>query len=377
MTVSVSRRHLFGVAGTTAALALAPRAARAATATVKQPPVSAGFAPDPGVALLARNENPYGPAPSARQAIADYAAAGCYYANGGEEKLRAMLAERHGVTPDHILIGSGSSEVLICATMALPQGGHILAPELFFDPQVRYAETKGTKVVRVPLAPDMQIDLAATQAAVTPDTRLVHICNPNNPTGLLLEPAALRRFVAAVGPKAVVLIDEAYNELTSVPEMTSLADRVKAGDNVIVTRTFSKIYGMAGLRVGYALARPELIAKLKPWAMSVGGNTAGLAAAIASFEDEAFLAMSKARIVEARQMIEAAAKSAGLPVLKSETNFVYVKVPDAEAVRARMAERNILIRGPYGKWTEWSRVSCGRVEDVARYAAALPAVVSA
>jgi histidinol-phosphate aminotransferase len=293
-----------------------------------------------------------------------------------------MIAERHGLTPDHVLLGSGSTEVLNCATMALAGpgdggGGHILAPALFFDPPVRYAETKGVKVVRVPLAADMGIDLGAMAAAVSPQTRLVHICNPNNPTGMLLGGAAMRAFADRLPASTFLLVDEAYNELTDDPAGTSLAALVKSRPNLIVARTFSKIYGMAGLRVGYVLADPAVIERLEPWTMNVGGNTAGLAAAIASYDDTAFLAMSKSRIVEGREMINAAVKAAGLTALPSATNFVFVKVPDAESVRKGMAARGILIRGPYGEWTGWSRVSTGRIEDVKRYVAALPEVVSA
>jgi len=373
LTPALSRRGLFGVAGTGAALALsASRPAFALTPAAS--PSAAVFSPPAGTAFLARNENPYGPSPAARRAIADAASEGCYYANGGEKRLTAMIAERHGLTPAHVLIGSGSTEVLNCATMAIGQGHAIVAPNLTFDPPIRYAETKGAKIVRVPLGADMGIDLKAIAAAITPETRLVHICNPNNPTGMMLSGDKLRAFVKAAGPGVTVLLDEAYNELTDQPDASSLVDRVRAGDNVIVARTFSKVYGMAGLRIGYALASPELIAKLKPWSMSVGGNTAGLAGAIASYQDEAFVRSSKARIVEARQTITEGVGKAGLTALPSSTNFVFVKVKDAEAVRARLADRGIIIRGPYGEWTQWSRVSTGRMEDVKRYVAALPEV---
>jgi histidinol-phosphate aminotransferase len=335
------------------------------------------FGHAPGVAFLARNENPYGPSPAALRAMADAASAGCYYANEADGRLAAMIAERHGLTPDHVMVGNGSTEVLNCATMAFGREGGIVAPELLFEPPLGYAEKKGVAVTRVPLRPDMGMDLAALAAAVSPGVGLVHLCNPNNPTGLLVPGAAMRAFVAKVSPIAPVLVDEAYNELTDDPTAHSVVDRVKAGDRVIVTRTFSKLHGLAGLRVGYAIARPDLITAMKGWSMSNGGNTAGLAAAMASYDDRPFLAMSKARIVEAREMIEAAARAQGLDTLPSATNFVLVKVPDAEKLRKALADRNVVIRGPYGKWTEWSRVSCGRIEDVRRYAAALPAALSA
>ncbi|WP_448578325.1 pyridoxal phosphate-dependent aminotransferase [Thermaurantiacus sp.] len=372
--MGVSRRAILGATGAGLAMAVsAPAQARPDPGAVAR----GAFGHAPGVAFLARNENPYGPSPAALRAMAATASAGCYYANEAESRLAAMIAERHGLTPDHVMIGNGSTEVLNCATMAFGRDGGIVAPELLFEPPLSYAEKKGVAVTRVPLGPDMGMDLKALAAAVSPGVGLVHLCNPNNPTGLLVPGAAMRAFVTKVSPIAPVLVDEAYNELTDDPVAHSVVDRVKAGDRVIVTRTFSKLHGLAGLRVGYAIARPDLIAAMKGWSMSNGGNTAGLAAAMASYDDRPFLAMSKARIVEARGMIEAAARAQGLATLPSAANFVLVRVPDAERLRKALADRDVVIRGPYGKWTQWSRVSCGRIEDVRRYAAALPAALAA
>jgi histidinol-phosphate aminotransferase len=328
--------------------------------------------------MLMRNENPYGPSPAALKAIAESAASGCYYANGGERALAAAIAARHGLTPAHILIGAGSNEVLNCATMALGQKGAIVASDLTFDPPLRYAENKGVPVIRVPLKPDMSQDLDRIAGSVTPQTRAVHLCNPNNPTGRLIPAAQVRALAAALPAHVTLILDEAYNELTPDPAANTLIDRVKAGDNIVIARTFSKIFGLAGLRIGYAIARPDLIAQMKPWSMSVGNSTAGLAAALATYDDADFLAFSRAKIIEARRMIEQAAQQAGLETLPSATNFVYVKVPDADRLQKALAAQNILIRPSYGpRWTQWSRVSCGKMEDVARYAEALPNLLSA
>ncbi len=371
MDFSLSRRKLFAATGAgAAALALPP-----ATAHATLPP-RIPFAPNPAVAQLSRNENPYGPSSAALAAIAEHARAGCYYALAGEAKLVAMIAERHGLTPAHVMMGAGSAEVLNCAVMALGAGGEVLAPDLTFDPPLLWAEDKGVQVKRVPLAADMGIDLPAIARAVGPNTRAVHICNPNNPTGKLLDPATLRRFADQTGPKATLILDEAYNELTESPDANTLVDRVRAGDNIVVARTFSKVYGLAGMRVGYALGRPDIIARMRPWGMnSVGGNTAGIAAAIASYADADFIRSSRERIFEARGLIEAAARKAGLEALPSAGNFVFVKVPDADRLQAAMEKRGILIRGTYGPWAQWSRVSCGKIADVERYAAALPELV--
>src|SRR5512146_650318 len=187
MRPTVSRRSPFGIAGGTAAAISLTTLARATT-TPPNP-----LAPPPGAAYLMRNENPYGPSPRARQAIADNAANGCYYSDSGDDALVAAIAKPHGVTPAHILIGHGSSEVLNCATMAFGKGedgrGHILASDLTFNPPLSYAAGKGVPVSRVPLKADLSQDLDRMAAAVTPNTSAVHICNPNNPTGRLI-PAA-------------------------------------------------------------------------------------------------------------------------------------------------------------------------------------------
>jgi histidinol-phosphate aminotransferase len=156
-----------------------------------------------------------------------------------------------------------------------------------------------------------------------------------------------------------------------------MLDLVKSGADVIVSRTFSKIYGLAGMRIGYVMSTRQNAERVAANIMTVDLATSALAAAIASLNDSAFMAFSKNRILEARRMILDATRGLGLETLPTQANFVFVKVPDADAVHARMAERGIVIRGAYGKWKNWSRVSTGRIEDVRRYVAALPAAVAA
>lgn len=336
------------------------------------PPI---FGPPEGVALLSRNENPYGPAPSALGAIYDTASKGCYYADGGVRKLTEMIATRFGLDTGNVIVSSGSTEVLSAAALAMPEGKSILCPELFWDTTVLYGQRKGVAVKRVPLEEDMSVSLKRVAAAIGPDVGMIQICNPNNPTGVIIDGDAMRSFVRNVDPSITILVDEAYNELTSRPEYYSVAGLVNDHPNLIVCRTFSKIFGLAGMRVGYALTSPATVEKLSGYLMSFGGNTAGLAAAIASFEDDAFMHYSKRKILEARGMIMAAVETAGLEALPSETNFVYVKVPDADTLQARMRENGVMIRGAYGDWTQWSRVSTGKLADVLRYAELLPQLV--
>ncbi len=358
------------LAGSAAATLAAPVAAQAVTATAPSL-----FGPMQGQALLSRNENPYGPAPSALSAIADSAIKGCYYADRGITRLSAMIAERHGVSPKQIVVGSGSTEILSAIALAWGQKGEILCPGLFWDTTVNYAERQGAKATRVPLLPDMNVDLAGMAGQMSDSVSLVQVCNPNNPTGMVVDNASLRAFAAQVTPKATLLVDEAYIELADNSEAISLIDLVRAGQDVIICRTFSKIYGMAGLRVGYAITTEENAARINGYLMSFGGNMAGLAGAIASYNDTAFLNSSRAMIQEGRSMINDAVKQSGLTALPSQTNFVFVAVPDADALQKAMAERNISIRGSYGSLKTYSRVSTGKLEDVARYTAALPQVM--
>ncbi|PEQ13872.1 histidinol phosphate aminotransferase [Novosphingobium sp. PC22D] len=365
-------RRVF-MAGTAAATGLI--AGGPGRAVEKPAGASDYFGPGPGEALLSRNENPYGPAPSALSAISQCASKGCYYADKGVEKLSAMIAERHGVRKEQVVLGSGSTEILCAVALAWGRSGMIVCPDLFWDTTVLYGERQGAKSLRVPLKADMNVDLAAMDAATGEGVSLVHICNPNNPTGMLVDPAGMRTFAERITPKATLLVDEAYNELTDNPAANTVVDLVKEGKDIIVCRTFSKIYGMAGMRVGYAITSEKNAARIRGYLMSFGGNVSGLAAAIGSYDDAGFLERSKAMVREGREMILAAVKSAGLTALPCETNFVFVEVPDADAVKAAMAQRGIAIRGAYGTWKQYSRVSTGKLEDVRRYAEALPQVI--
>lgn len=373
MTNGLSRRSLIGAASAGTALALG-----GAPVLAEPKPRRSLFGPAPGIAWLTYNENPYGPSPRAIQAMAAAASKGCYYTDDASDRLRAMVAERFGLTPGHAVIGNGSTEVLSAAALEWSRSGPIICPELFFDEPLQVAARHGGRLIRVPLQPDMNIDLDAMAAAAAANkASMVYLCNPNNPTAMLVDPLALRAFTSKLPKETVLLVDEAYNELTDQPRANSMIDMVKAGRNVIVSRTFSKIHGLAGLRIGYALSTPANAERIKGNIMTIDLGTAALAAAIASLNDEAFMAFSKNRILEGRGLILDAARKAGLDVLPSQANFVFVRVPDANAAKARMADRGIIIRGAYGKWKQWSRVSTGKIEDVRRYAAALPAAVSA
>ena len=186
--------------------------------------------------------------------------------------------------------------------------------------------------------------------------------------------------VIKASKKCTVLVDEAYNEITNMPGKNSMIPLVKAGHDVFVARTFSKLYGLAGMRVGYMIASPETSDKMRMYGLgNYAMNQAGVAAAIASYDDFDFLNYSKSKIQEARGMIEDAVKENGLTAAPSETSFVFVNLGklNAEEFRQEMAKHNVLIRGIYQDYTNWSRVSCGKIHDVQQYVSALPTVLAA
>ncbi len=367
--MEISRRSM--MIGATVAPFAAPGLALARPVSPPAPMIGGMFGPKQGVALLSRNENPYGPSPKAQAAAELATAKGAYYADVASTVLIKLIAEKYGVSPDQVVIGTGSGEVLCAIALAWKAKGAYLGAELFWDTTAKWGVALGGTMKTVPLNAAMEVDLPAMAAAVDTSIGLVHIVNPNNPTGLLLDGDKLRGFIKTVAPKKTVLIDEAYNELVPNADYSSMIDMVRAGHDVIITRTFSKIFGMAGMRVGYAITSPANAALIRSYMMT-SLSASGLAAAIASYEEEDFKTFSKGKIVEAREMITAAAKSSGLPLLTPAANFVYVKVADANAVQKAMAAKGVMIRGTYGKWSQWSRVSTGRIEDVERYCAALP-----
>lgn len=372
----VNRRELLMGAAMAAASASTVSASTGLAVGGVAPPL---YGPKAGVAKLNANENPYGPSPAALRAMLDASRNGAYYVGDSVKRLRAMIAEKHGLTPEHILFSAGSSGVLTYLAVAASKQGKILGPDLFWDTTTKMAlRQSGGELVRLPKTEDLTIDLKAMEAAVTDDISLVHVTNPNNPTGQVLSPALLTEFCKRVSKKATVLLDEAYNELTDKPDVHTMVPLIKQGYDVLVARTFSKIYGLAGMRVGYLIGSPERIAEAANYSLGdYALNQAGVAAAVASYDDEAFLNYSKSQIVQGREMIIEGLKANGLSALPSSTNFMFVDLGrrNAEEFRAAMAERRVLIRGIYRDYTQWSRVSMGMLEDVEDYVAALPPVL--
>ena len=375
----ISRRSFLGSSAAAGLLATGSTVGVAAKAASSKAPSGPAYGPAPHVAKLNANENPYGPSPAAMQAAFEAVReGGAYYVWDTVKRLKAMIAERNGVSPEQVALANGSSAVLTFIATAAGQRGNILTPDLFWDSTVVRGTRQSGEIVRLPKTESLAIDLLAMERAISDDISLVHVTNPNNPTSLLLDGEELRAFVRRAARKTTVLVDEAYNELTDRPEYYSMVDLVREGHDVIIARTFSKIYGMAGMRVGYTIASAENTAMIESY--GIGDytlNQAGMAAAVASYNDQGFLEMSRAKIFEGRQMIEEGLKANGLSALPSATNFLFVNLGDLNAsdFQKRMATRNVSVRGVYRDYHNFSRVSMGRLEHVQMYVDALPAVL--
>jgi len=318
----------------------------------------------PGQVRLVFNENPYGPSPKALAEVANILPLTAYYPDDIEGELVELFMERLRLDREQIFLSSGSNEGLQAAMLAFGKQGKVLSPGLTYSDHLLYAQQLGVMVERVPLREDMAIDLEAIARAVDGSVSLVYLCNPNNPTGLAIDGDELRAFCREVGAKVPIMIDEAYNELTDKPDYTSMIDLVRGGANILVTRTFSKIFGMAGLRVGYGMGHPDIVKVVRDHVMA-WPNGVGLYAAYHSYLDEEFIAFSRAKILQGREMVNATFRRHGIEPLPSQTNFVYADIGrDADVFKAQLASRNVIIRGVFDEYRTYSRVSMGRIEDL-------------
>ena len=257
--------------------------------------------------------------------------------------------------------------------------GTILSSGLTYDVHLSLAKNSGARVVRVNDNEDMTIDLQSIESLSRKNVSVVFIVNPNNPSGMIINSELLRESVKRMSENALVVIDEAYNEVTAEPEKNTMVDLVRDGYNVAISRTFSKIYGLAGQRVGYMIGQPDVINEIRFNGTGEASlSMAGISAAIASYEDKEFMNFSRTKIKEAKDIVENGLRANGLSYLPSETNFILVDLGnmDADKFRDEMLNQNILIRGKYGDFHNWSRVSMGKLSDVQRYVDALPQVIS-
>lgn len=374
------RRRAFlrsGLAATAAAAAgtLIPGPGRAEpgwTGPGGLPDVGTRRLPD-GVLRLNSNENALGPPPAAHRAIIDGIRESNRYTHPVVAEFRPVLAAHHGVDESSVVLGNGSTEILRMAAQAMvPDGGRVVVADPTFEHVEGYAVPFGLDVVKVPLAADLAHDLGRMRDAVgRSGPALVYICNPNNPTGTITPCAEVEEWIEGERDEVIFLVDEAYFEYVDHPTYRTALPLALRRPNTLVARTFSKIYGLAGLRIGYALAHPELARRIAAFTGFSNMNQMALRAARACLDDNDWKRRSLAANEEARRITYGVLDELGLERLPSHTNFVMHRVPDLQDYIRRMADRGVRVGRPFPPMTEYNRLSFGLPEEMDRFAESL------
>ena len=333
--------------------------------------------PTAGPIQLNANENPFSPSVNMQKVLTDNFDMACRYPFRVLSGLVEKIAEKEGVTKDHVVITGGSTEGLKATGLLYGMdGGEIIAADPTFQSLLTYAETFGAYVHRVRVNDRMEHDLEAMSRRVTSKTRLIFICNPNNPTGTLIEKNALRDFISSHDKQAVIFSDEAYYDFITEPDYPSMVEFVKEGRNVIVSKTFSKVYGLAGLRVGYLIARPDIASRLKS-AVMANTNVLAIAGAQGALEDDEFYKFSIAKNAEAKQYLYKTLGDMGLEYIPSHTNFVFFKTGrPIQELMEEMLKENVLVGRPFPPMLDWCRISTGTMQEMELFGNALKKVMA-
>jgi histidinol-phosphate aminotransferase len=327
------------------------------------------------IVKLASNENPLGPSPRAQAAMQAALAGAHLYPDGGGFYLRRALADKLQVEPVNLILGNGSNEIIEFIGHAfLRPGTEMVTSENAFIAYRLVTALFGAKTIAV-ADHEYRFDLDAILEKITPRTRVVFIANPNNPTGTLVRQEAIDRFMARLPEGVVVVFDEAYFEYLDEPPDT--LQFVRQDRDVIVLRTFSKIHALANARLGYAIARPEVVRVLQKTREPF--NTSGIAqaGALAALADHAYQAQTKRVTDEGRKFLEREFGAIGLTFVPSVANFILVKVGDGRAVFHALLRHGVIVRGLNGyNFPEWLRISVGTMEENRKCIAALRSVLA-
>ncbi len=333
-----------------------------------------GLAPG-DIIKLASNENPLGPSPKALAAMRDALERAHFYPDGGGWALRGAIADQLGLDRANVILGNGSNEIIEFLGHAfLAPGAEVVTARHAFAVYTLMAQLFGATTVEVD-DPGYIHDLEAMLAAITPRTRQVFIANPNNPTGTLVGQAEIDAFMDRVPDHVVVVFDEAYYEFLDTPP--DVLKYVRAGRNVVVMRTFSKIQGLAALRIGYGLAPAHLAQVLQKTRQPFNANAIAQAGAAAGLADTEHMRLTRELTLEGRNYLQAEFAALGLEFIPSHANFVLVRVGDGDAVFQALLRQGIIVRAMRSyKLPEWIRVSVGTMEQNRRFAAALRALAA-
>lgn len=363
-TIPISRRRFAQLLGAGAVGFVARPALSLATESA---PVSAST----GIVRLSSNENPYGPSTKALKAMTDAFPLSCRYPDAHVDELIEALAKLNGVDRNQILLGDGSSEILkLCAeTFTGPKRGTMIAADPTFEAILEQAQINGAKVVKVPLTSSFAHDLPKMAAAA--NEGLIYVCNPNNPTASITPKDALRSFIEKTSRKTMILVDEAYCHYADSSNFETVIPLIKDHPNLIVARTFSKVYGMAGLRCGYCVAQRETIERMRPHQPWDSVNILAITAAIASLNDPDQVENGRRLNSEAKIFVTGELNAMGYQSIPSQANFIMVGVkrPVVPLIQA-MKQRNVEVGRLFPALSNYMRVTIGKKSEMEAFLAA-------
>ena len=321
-------------------------------------------------ARLLANENPFGPSPAAKKAIQEALDLSYQYPMFSMGTLYNKIATYEGISEGNILMESGSSPLLLAAALLYSKGGKsIITGDPSYEDLPSHAQQFDGKWVKVPLTADYKLDLDAMEAKIDANTGLIYICNPNNPTATILDTAKLKAFCERVSKKVTVFVDEAYIDYLPDPQASTMINAVKAGHNVIVARTFSKLYGFAGLRCGYLIAQPETIKALSIYSTGFSLSATTIAGAIVAYREEAFLKEALQKTLASKEYLYSVLKKEGYEYIPSSANFVMFPLKmDSKKFVSEMMKRGVGVRSWQFNNKEWCRVSIGRMDEMEAFA---------
>lgn len=323
---------------------------------------------------LGSNENPHGPSASARKAMMDAVNGSNRYPWETTAQLREKIGKRYDLAKENVVIGAGSSELLgVVSSLCALNKGNAVTPDPTFRLWIPAAKKAGLDVKLVPLTSAKVTDLPAMFDRIDSNTRMVYICNPNNPTGSIIPAAELEAFIKKVPSKVMILLDEAYTEFSDEP---SMAKHVNAHPNLVVAKTFSKVYGMAGARIGFALAHPDTVKQMndmQPWA-NAGAGAVALAGAMAVVQDDEFIAYCKSENAKARKIFTDCLTKNNIKFIPSHTSFVYFDASGSGKDVKKLLEANqIMGARAFEENSPWLRLSIGTVDEMKKVAQVLNA----
>jgi histidinol-phosphate aminotransferase len=328
---------------------------------------------EPLKARLFANENPFGPSDKAKKAIIDTVPVSYQYPFRSMGDLTGKIADFEKVKQSNILLASGSSPLLLAAALAYYKPGcNVITGDPSYADLPGRAERLGAKVVRVPVTAEFKLDLDAMEKAVDDNTVLVYICNPNNPTATVVDTAKLKAFVERVSKKVTVFVDEAYIDYLEDPQGTTLLPMADSNPNIIIARTFSKIYGFAGLRMGYVVTQPDIIKKLTAYSeASMSISTTTLQAAIAGYQDREYMDGVVKKTVASKNFLYDLLKKEGYTYVPSSANFVLFPIKmDGKQFTDEMMKRGVGVRFWKFNNQDFCRISIGRMDEMEAFAAA-------